>query len=544
MSQLAEDICRRFDSLKSDRGLHETQWQQIGDHILPRRSEFTTQRTPGDDLMSRVYDETGIHANEMFAAGLVGLMANPSTRWLRLTVADPQLKNDRDVRQFMDDATDTILFELSRPQAGFYTSMHEVALEYGAFGTAPLYVGESSDRSSLMFQSRPLYECLIAQNEDARVDTVLRKFKYTVRQCVLRWGEDKVGNHIGKLWTQKKYDERVEILHAVMPRDTYKGGLGKKNMPIRSCYIDPHDKHVIYEGGFEEMPYVTPRFSVVAGDVYGRGPGHTALPGVKMLQEMEITLLRAGQKAVDPPMFLQSDGATGIASISAGSLNWYNREFRDPFVLNTGANMPLGMEMSESVRNRIRTIFYNDMFDFQESPNMTATEVLERTRRTMRRLGPTFGRIQGELFSPLIDRVFGVLWRAGRLPQPPQALEGQMLTVEYTSPLAMAQKQMESGNLMEVINILSPIIQAQPELLDRLNGDQVMKDTFSDYALPTDWLRGDDDVAEIRSSRQTADDAMMEAEMMDTAGSAAKSMADAGVLEAVAGIKKPMGKAA
>jgi hypothetical protein len=103
----------------------------------------------------------------------------------------------------------------------------------------------------------------------------------------------------------------------------------------------------------------------------------------------------------------------------------------------------------------------------------------------------------------------------------------------------MAQRQAEANNLMEAQGLLQGIFQLQPELTDRVDGDKMMKDVFADYALPADWLRSDEDVEGVRAQRAQMQQAQQEMEMVDQAAGAASSAADAGVLEAMTGIKKP-----
>ena len=59
-----------------------------------------------------------------------------------------------------------------------------------------------------------------------------------------------------------------------------------KNMAFASYYIDMESKKLMSESGFEEMPYIVPRFLKATGEVMGRSPAMVALPDVKMLNLM------------------------------------------------------------------------------------------------------------------------------------------------------------------------------------------------------------------------------------------------------------------
>ena len=83
---------------------------------------------------------------------------------------------------------------------------------------------------------------------------------------------------------------------------------------------------------------------------------------------------------------------------------------------------------------------------------MTATEVQVRFDLMQRILGPILGRLEYELQSPIIERGFNILFRAGKLGQMPSALIDALnrggLSITYMGPLSRAQKQQEiSGTL-------------------------------------------------------------------------------------------------
>ena len=65
----------------------------------------------------------------------------------------------------------------------------------------------------------------------------------------------------------------------------------------------------------------------------------------------------------------------------------------------------------EDLRRRINHALLADRLAQIETPNMTATEVLERSAEIARILGATFGRLQSELLTPLLKRAFGILRR-------------------------------------------------------------------------------------------------------------------------------------
>jgi hypothetical protein len=43
-------------------------------------------------------------------------------------------------------------------------------------------------------------------------------------------------------------------------------------LPVASIYLDEKEKHILDEGGFDEMPYMVSRWAKATGEIFGRSP--------------------------------------------------------------------------------------------------------------------------------------------------------------------------------------------------------------------------------------------------------------------------------
>lgn len=514
-----ERIVKRFDALKSSRENWESHWQEIAEVIAPRKQEFVGKRTSGDKRMTKVYDSTGIHANELLAAGLHGMASNPASRWFGMRMVDPAL-NERDpVKEWLSDVETVMFAALHSPESSITTHLHETYLDLGGFGTACLFIGKGNNGMP-RFQARELHECHVDENADGVIDTVYRKFEYTVRQIMQRWGETAPEN-VKKHHAAGKLDTKFEIIHAVEPREDRDPNKDtKENMPFASYYVMVQDRKLLQEGGFEEFPFAIPRWYKTSGEVYGRSPGMTALPDVKMLQEMAKTTIKAAQKVVDPPLKLNDDGVIGPVRMIPGGLNFL-RQGADINPIVTNGNIPLSLEMMEQTRNQIRTAFFVDVIQFAQSdPNMTATEVMQRTQERMRLLGPILGRLESELLSPIITRCFGLLSRAGKLPEPPEEVIDAEYKVEFVSPIAQAQRAGEVDTLRGFLELMLPIIQNKPEVGARINWDALPEWVADRQRIDPELILNDDEM-------EAEQDRMNQANMLAQAPGLASAAKDA-----------------
>lgn len=528
----ADRLCRRFERLKADRGVWEDHWQDVAEHIFPRRADFSLQRSPGDRRMRRIVDATGLHALELLAAGLHGLATNPAARWFSLRLRDDVLSAGQEARTYLSAVEDAMFAAMHAPRAGLATHLHELYLDLAAFGTAVLFVGEGAG-GELLFQTRPLSECAIDENMEGQVDTVIRCFSFTIRQAHQQWGE-RCSPEVLKKHAEGRFDDRIEILHAVFPRADMERVPGKATpdaMPYASLYLEKEARHLLQEGGFEEFPYCVPRWYKTANEKYGRSPAMSALPDVKMLQEMARTTLKAAQKIVDPPLLVPDDGMIGPVRTVPGGLNFYRGE-REITPLQTGGNIPVSLEMMQDLRARIQTMFFVDQLQFAGSADMTATEVMQRTQEKMRLLGPIMGRLESELLGPLISRVFAILSRGGRLPAQPAELDGKTFDIEYVSPIALAQKGQKVERALQMLTISGQLAGADPAVMARFDGAGFMPWLARELGVDPDIILDDEEMAakqQTQMALMAAGPAEQAASAFLKAGQGAKAFAEAGV---------------
>lgn len=523
----AKKWLERAASLKAERSVWESHWQDIADYIHPRRADFAVTQAKGNKRMTKVFDSSPIAANELLASGFHGMLTSESKKWFWVRTGIHEIDTNPEARQWLDRVTDVLFQEIHRPQAAFSTSVHEMYLEHGAFGTSALSVMEHDSRRGLHFESRPLAEICIAEGVDGRIDTVYRTFKLSARKIVERW-PDTASEKVRKCVEDNKPHEEFSIVHVLEPRQAYQY---KSNLPnkysIASVYLEEDSKTVLNESGFFEMPVMVARFYKTPGETYGRGPGMTALPDVKMLNKLAETMIRAAQKSVSPPLIVEDDSLIRPFRTAPGGVNVIRRGSAPPQPLNTNANLQWGQLMADGLREGIRQRFFVDQLQLQQGPQMTATEVLQRTESQLRLLGPAFGRLQTELLGPLIDRCYGILDRQGLIPEPPELLEGYEFAIEYTSPSAKAHKQVEAQGIARVMEMMIPVAQIDPSVMDALDGDEMMRGLADMFGVREAFFRPPEEIAEMRKQRQQQQQMAQMAQMAEQGGRAAASFAQA-----------------
>lgn len=534
-----DSILRRFNTLKTLRSNFTSHWKEIAEVISPGSATSFTDESPIQNrgnfrLQKNLYDTTGTHANELLSSGFFSLLTSPTQPWFLLRTNLDSLNEQYDVALWLDEVSKILSYEIQRPQTGFTTAMHEFYLEYGAYGNATMFVTESRDKGALSFITLPLAECHYQENDEGRVDTLFRRYWRTPQQLVERYGEQGVHEKVREEYLNPQSMTSFEVVHAIMPNIYAQAfTLFSQDLPFLSVYIDKTNKHLLSVAGFNEQPFMAARFYKMPQEVYGRGPGSISLPDLNMLQEMVRTVLRGAQKMVDPPMMMPDQGFLTPPNMAPGRVNYFRAGTSDSdriFPLQTGGHPELGMDLIQSVQNRVREIFFVDQLQLNIGPQMTATEVIQRTEEKQRLMGPVIGRASTELLSPLIQRAFGLLMRQGKVPMPPDAvLEARaQFRIIYTSPIFKAQEQIAANNLTRALQVLTPFMATDPGILKAFSPERVAQSVAKMFNLPTEMMRTDDELAQVAEAQAQAMDSQAQATQLKDQGIGLRNLAQAG----------------
>ncbi|MFQ5619453.1 MAG: portal protein [Rhodospirillales bacterium] len=529
MSKHVSEILTRHERLAGERRLWEQHWQELAEVMLPRRASFTTDGRPGDKRTSNIYDSVPMLARRGLSAAIAGLLRPKTTRWLKIEPADKQLAEDDAVKAWIDDSDDRLFRAIYAPEARFIKATHEVDDDLVTFGSGCLFVGEGRDLNRLLFRSFHLKDCFPAENEEGAIDTMHVVMLLTARQAVQRYGEENVGAKVKEALngSPKEQDRKFRFIWAVQPREERDAGRrANTDMAFASRIIQTDAEHLVGESGFQEFPFMFPRWDTASGELFGRSPGMLALPDAKTLQAMGKTILVAGQKAADPPLLMPSDSIIGAPRTFPGGNTYYDAEVardfrgRPPIVpLNTGTNLPITLEMQNATREQVWAAFFKNVFQpLLDKTGMTATEVLERRDEFLRTAGPAFEALEGDYTAPLVERAFNIAQRGGGFLPAPEALNGREVKFKFVSPVEQARKQVEAAGMSRFFELIAPLVQFQPEIMDNLDGDEIVRDAPDVSGMPRRWLRSKGRVEDLRGQRAQAQQA---AALLDDAGQAA-----------------------
>ena len=518
-------ISDEFDAMFTKRSTWESHWRLVADAVSPVHN-FEGTRVPGEKMRQRMYDSTAADASERLSAALHSLATSASIRWFELHHPDEDIDRQPPVRKWMRTATTTLLKWIGSAKSGFNVNIAEVYADLVTFGTAAMFIKEELEDNA--FIARPLSEIFLRENDEQMVDAVYRLIKLTARQAVQRWGP-MVGPKVLEMAMKGGADasRAREYIHAVYHRDEVREDIpSPENKPWASLYVDRELKMTVSVSGFNRMPYVTPRWRKYTGEIYGRGPGMVAMPEAMMMNSMQRSVLIAAEKAIDPPLAIPYDGFISPLKTQPGGLNYKqpgSSEDVQPIVAPRdfrAADLQL-----EKREEKIRLMFLQDMLSLPMQDRMTAEEVAQRRTDRMQLMSPVLFRLESELLSPIVERSFEMLDRHRKFPEKPGELAGSVPDIEYVSPLALAQRASESGNIQRALSVLMPFIQGDPRVLQNFDTDFLARKMWLMHNNDPAALRAEDDVVQIREQQAQAEQAAQAAATAVDAGRAAKDFA-------------------
>lgn len=506
----AQRVKKRWGELMAAKQLHVQVWSDCYRMTFPTRgSGLQSDIISASDAQSqkaRIYDSTAPDSVKTGVATVMGAMVPSNSQWFGLDVGN---ESDEEQR-FLEDMAKFIRENIHA--SNFDAEGCDGMIDEWVAGWFVLFLDEREE-GGYYFEAWPVGECCIASSRSGGlVDTVYRKFTYSVSQCVGVYGLDKVSEQTRKKYQDQKFDDKVEIIMAIEPRALYVSGSSRaKSMPFASRHVEVASDHELKESGFHEFPCMVPRWMRIPGSAYATGPMADALPDVMTLNEAKKWTLMGAETAIAPPMIAEDDGVLNVRNIKLGPRKIIVANSVDSMkALTTGADVRQGLLTVDQLAASIRKILLADQLPPADGPVKTAYEWSVRVQTIRSMMGPMFGRFQAEFLQALIERAFGIAWRANirnnftLIGRPPESLLERNFTVRYLSPLARAQKMADVDAMDRYEMTLAQEAAIDASVLDVYDFDAAARERAILLGVPKQLIRDKKSVQVVRDAKQKA----------------------------------------
>ncbi len=440
----AQKMLERYAAAKDVRSQWAGLWQDCYDFALPQHGGFDGSLAAGKTRTNNIYDATAMDAAEQLAASLLGNLTPIWSQWFGLKPGPDLSPAEADaLAPVLEKAAKTMQAHFDR--SNFAVEIHQCYLDLVVGGTAALSFEEAEPGgfSAFKFNAVPLKEIALEEGVHGYLDGAFRIIPMTFEKLMSRYPMTEIPSDIIKA-ASKDPQSRFDVLESIVPNGLiydYMAVLASDNNPI-----------ILQTGTFNQSPIIGFRWIKSPGEIYGRSPVMKALPDIKTANKVVELILKNASIAVTGIWQADDDGVLNPANIelTPGSII--------PKAIGSKGLQPLEMPgrfdvsqlILDSLQSRIRHALLADKLAPISSVSMTATEVIERSAEMSLILGATYGRLQSELLTPLIQRAFSILRRRGEVPD--ISLDGRLVAVDYRSPLARSQGQRNVQNTLSWIN--------------------------------------------------------------------------------------------
>jgi hypothetical protein len=536
---LRKHVEGRMIGLRTNRYSWWTHGRELADFFLPRRYKWLitpNQMGRGSPINQHILDSSPTLAARNLASGIMFGVTNPTSPWFRFGLGRMNSTSPSPVGVWLKEVEEMMMLVFQ--ESNLYQALAIFYFDLVIFGTASLLIYEDFHNVIVCFN--PCFgEYYVDCNQNLKVDVFFREFTYTITQTVDRWGIENVSPSVAALYKQggSNLTREIVVAHAIEPNDDHRKFGVPSNFKYREVYWEwggsasPQGGSSFAPGllekrGFFENPSIVARWDTVANDAYGRSPAMDALPDCKQLQLQVRRQAQGIDKQVNPPLQADIQLKNQPASLIPGGVTYVAGLMSSPnpgmqSIYNHKIELGPMTENLELVRERIKKIFFNDLFQtitqYQTRSNVTAEEINARRAESLIMLGPVLERLQDELLAPIIERTFGIMSRKGILPPAPAEIAGQDLNIQYISMLSIAQQGAKTTGIDKILGLAGNLAGIDPAIVDKLDLDYAFENY--NYLLNNDprLLRSEEAVAQIRAQRAQQAQQAQVAQQADTA---------------------------
>ena len=505
----AVSLLKEYETEKTEKSNWTTHWNEIAKFGIPRKDNVYGQLSKGDKTGQMLFANFAVWAIDFLSAALHGLLTNPAAIWFGMSTGQSKLDRIDNIRIWIDEVVELMVEALN--ESNFQTEIHETYQDIVSFGTNLLKM-EEDEEEIIAFESTPIFEGTISEDHRGDVNGVGREFQFNALQIFEKFGElpESVRLELGDSTTKK-----FNIIHKVKP---VKQAIYLKQMPddvvipkgmeYVSFYVLKESPYILQTEFFNEFCYAVPRWTKNSGEKYGRSPLMKALPEIKTNNSMKKVTIQGAQLAIAPPVETPDNAFLRPLNLKPFGVNYKRASSRaETRTIFNGTRPDIGLDMITDGKEDIKLHFFIDQLKLVISDRMTATEVNIRRDQQLRSLGPILGRLHRELLKPIINRLFGIMYRRGLFPPVPDELReatNGKLVIRYKSAIAKAQITSEADNVMRALQASEAVINAQPEIMDNIDGDELLLYNLNIFNAPANTIRTKAKREDIRKARAEA----------------------------------------
>lgn len=509
--------------------------QEIAENFYVERADFTVRKEVGDEYASNLMTSYPLQCRRDLGDQLQTMLRPTGKTWAHVGTVEP-IREDNDAKRWLEHKSTVMRRAMYDRKAQFEQATSMADHDYASFGQCVLSVrlGRTLDR--LLYRNWHIRDVVWQDNDDGGLQFVARKWKPTARTLKDLFPKT-VDAKVMKAAEKDPFKE-YDCLHIICEAEMYDGQA--RGMPYWSIYYDCENNKVLEEVPTWNQEYAIPRWKRVSGSQYAYSPATViALPDARLIQAMTLTLLEAGEKAVNPPIIATQDAVRSDIALYAGGQTWIDYEYDErsgealrPMPIKTDG-IPLGDEMQRDIRALIMQAFFLNKINLprpETAKEMTAYEIGQRIQEYIRAALPIFAPMEAEYNGALCELTWDILFRNGAFGSPhdmPRSLRGAEIQFRFESPLHDLIEQAKGHKWLEAKAIIADAVALDPSTAAMLDAKLALRDVLAGIGVPAKWVRNETTVRQIEDQQRAAQEAEQLLGAMTMGSEAAANLAGA-----------------
>lgn len=532
--QKVQTLRDRLERMESIRCQWDRIWQFIAKRTDPKNAVFTQEPVPGQPESAWAkFDSTATLAVPKWAAAIDGLTTPKTQKWHGLRLNDEALSEKH--KGWLEECRDVLFARRYGAGSNFTNANFENLITIGMYGGGPFSLTENYSGGNI-YKAWPVREFYVEQSFNGNIDVFFRKFTLNVRQAKQIFGEECPA----KIKSEKDLGRTYQFLHAVYPREDYdKNSILSTKKRFASVYVCLDFNEIVQESGFDVCPFFYPRYDVMPSlqDPYGYSPLLLCLPEIRDLNAMIANNLKIGDRMGNPTILMSEDDILESRSFANGVLVPGGLDANNnprARVLDLPGNLPFTLEMISDFRRVIHEGFNLNLFQILvNTPEMSATEVLQRAQEKATLLTPTTSRRESEFLSPLIVKEMELAFKQGAIPQMPEELQEALqsgevyFSVQYDSPIRRAQKADDGTAIIRTLEAAAALQQFDPSVKNKINATRTLEVLGDVWGAPVKIFNTEEEKAQADMNDAQAAQAQQILSAAPALSKSAKDLAEA-----------------
>jgi hypothetical protein len=515
---LAQKIVRGHEALKKRKSSFEQSLEDISFYVLPEY-ENQDEVSDSDDYPKRPVSSVATNASIKLGGNLYSFTYQHGQRNFSLRSLDSDASEE--MESWLQSATNAANEALQN--SNFSEAYGEMCHLMSTFGTGSMSVEYNPTREELHFRNHPINgNIFVIENSYGVIDGFSREIVYTPSAAIEAYGAGNLPSNIVEAANDpSRIAEQFTFIHQVTRNPKYDSSKPtSKQMPFKSTHVAKSEFEIVKESGFRTNPMVFPRFIKVRNFPYGYGSGHLALPSIRQINRAEDDYIGAIEMEAYPTTFVSDDEAAETAEIAPRAINYVDMTQGPPVQMKIGGNSRTLLERIMQLTGQIKEQFFIDVFmslSQRYNTGRTATEVNEITEEKLSSIGPMVSRLRSECWSPMIERIIGLMVENGIIPIPPVD-DASSFRVVYTSRIDSQLASIRANETLRAANEAAGLLALKgqsPELASVVRLEDAAERLLKDRNLDRDFLISKRERQEIQQAAMAAEDERRQQEMLN-----------------------------